>query len=234
MKKTIFTVMVFLLAIGVAYADQDVRNSKHNLSTTAAATSVTRTFFLDSGTDQVCVFCHTPHFAASSPKDMPLWNRYRSGNAPTYTLYSSATMDTTPGQPTGVSAACLSCHDGTVAFDSLVNYPGSGLGTSGTPPTSWSWNSTNIINGSASAYIGTDLGNDHPISMTYPTTTQDPAFYAPASGKVGGKLPLYGSGTDQVECGSCHDPHQSGVTGNPTFLRMSNSGSALCLTCHKK
>lgn len=34
-----------------------------------------------------------------------------------------------------------------------------------------------------------------------------------------------------VECASCHDPH---VSANPTFLRRSNVGSALCLTCHTK
>jgi predicted CXXCH cytochrome family protein len=34
-----------------------------------------------------------------------------------------------------------------------------------------------------------------------------------------------------VECASCHDPHTS---DNPTFLRISNSGSAVCLACHIK
>lgn len=45
-----------------------------------------------------------------------------------------------------------------------------------------------------------------------------------------------GSGTtlngDQpyVECASCHDPHSE----NPTFLRIANTGSAVCLACHTK
>ena len=34
-----------------------------------------------------------------------------------------------------------------------------------------------------------------------------------------------------VECASCHDPHTS---DNPTFLRISNAGSAVCLACHVK
>jgi predicted CXXCH cytochrome family protein len=34
-----------------------------------------------------------------------------------------------------------------------------------------------------------------------------------------------------VECASCHDPHTS---VNPTFLRTSNAGSAVCLACHVK
>jgi predicted CXXCH cytochrome family protein len=33
-----------------------------------------------------------------------------------------------------------------------------------------------------------------------------------------------------VECASCHDPH----TSNSTFLRISNAGSAVCLSCHVK
>ncbi len=34
-----------------------------------------------------------------------------------------------------------------------------------------------------------------------------------------------------VECASCHDPHTSAA---PTFLRISNAGSAVCLACHTK
>ncbi|MCB1743282.1 MAG: hypothetical protein KDK91_23100 [Gammaproteobacteria bacterium] len=33
-----------------------------------------------------------------------------------------------------------------------------------------------------------------------------------------------------VECASCHDPH----TNNDTFLRIDNTGSAVCLACHVK
>jgi len=43
----------------------------------------------------------------------------------------------------------------------------------------------------------------------------------------------FGTGTSlwpSVECGSCHDPHSS----NATFLRMANTGSGVCLTCHNK
>ena len=35
----------------------------------------------------------------------------------------------------------------------------------------------------------------------------------------------------EVECGSCHNPHN---TSFPPFLRVSNSGSNLCKTCHIK
>jgi len=52
-----------------------------------------------------------------------------------------------------------------------------------------------------------------------------------ALANVGGAV--IGGGTDQpyVECASCHDPH---TDENPTFLRISNTGSAVCLACHIK
>ncbi len=34
-----------------------------------------------------------------------------------------------------------------------------------------------------------------------------------------------------VECASCHDPH---TDAQPTFLRIANVGSAVCLACHTK
>jgi hypothetical protein len=58
----------------------------------------------------------------------PLWNR----NIPlssSYTPYGSPNFDASgidPGKPKGVSLACLSCHDGTIAVDALINAPGSG------------------------------------------------------------------------------------------------------------
>lgn len=77
--------------------------------------------------------------------------------------------------------------------------------------------------------LGSDLRNDHPISVTY-DASRDPAFVAPVSGAVNG-LPLYGSGKNQVECASCHNVHDN---ANAPFLRVSNGGSALCLKCHIK
>ena len=37
-----------------------------------------------------------------------------------------------------------------------------------------------------------------------------------------------------VECASCHDPHVEETATRKTFLRIANTGSALCLTCHNK
>jgi len=42
--------------------------------------------------------------------------------------------------------------------------------------------------------------------------------------------PIAGGPQPFVECASCHDPHSNNVT----FLRVVNTGSAVCLTCHNK
>lgn len=123
--------------------------------------------------------------------------------AANFTMYDSPSMDMrVASQPQGVSAVCLSCHDGAGAGDNSDQSFGSSHG---------------------------DLQNSHPISVTYnPSRDQD--FFVAVNGRVN-SLPLYGQGRDQVECATCHDPH-----GNhrDAMLRMSNDGSALCLTCHNK
>lgn len=131
-------------------------------------------------------------------------------------MYSSPSLDMTiAGSPAGVSLACLSCHDGTVAADQLLNFPsgvnaGQGIFSLGNS-------------------LGTDLSNDHPISLTY-NAAQDVDFVAPVNSQVNG-LQLFGAGGDQVECGTCYSVHDN---TNEPFLRMSNAGSALCLACHVK
>ncbi len=163
------------------------------------------------GTTQICVFCHTPHNAVT-PQLIPLWNH--ASTTSTFTLYSSVsgTLNATLAQPAGVSKACLSCHDGTVAIDSYGSRTGS----------------TNM---SGSEKLGTDLSNDHPVSFTYDAAlaTADGGLVTPASAlKVVDGIPLY---TAKVECASCHNVHDN-TNGN--FLRNTNAGSALCLKCHTK
>ena len=223
MKKILTVGLIILLAIGASYIvyASNVANTKHNLSTNGGPAN--RTYFLESGTnaDEVCVFCHTPH--SGDQTTGPLWNR--NYTAPSFNMYNSSTLDMTiEGSPVTISLACLSCHDGTTAFDSLLNFPSASDGSD------WVWNSSNKIQSTDTSFMGTDLSNDHPISITYdPTVTPDPTEWntANAQNYVNG-IPLFDG---RVECGSCHNPHddQFGV-----FLRASNSGSALCLKCHIK
>ena len=216
-----------LMLSGSAFAADNVTNSKHNLSSSGATYG--NTIYTTDGTDEVCVFCHTPHHGDKAGTGVALWNR--AATAATFTMYSTSTIDMTiSAQPQGVSLACLSCHDGTVAFDNLYNGPGAGDYNGNVWARGWTWTgSVNTMAGSASANVGMDLSNDHPISVTYDATL-DTAFQS-TSAVTGAGLALYGSGSDQVECGSCHNPHNS--TYAP-FLRINNQASSLCLACHIK
>lgn len=188
-----------------------VSGTPHDLTSFTAA---------NDGTEQICVYCHTPHNGAQGGggvyDGIPLWNRQASVGtiAPAaFTLYTSPTMDNATGAPTGVSLGCLSCHDGVSALDSLiVTTQATAFLTPGT------------VMPAGAAVLGNDLRNDHPVSMTY-------AGGLPADWVATPALPLYGVGGDQVECGSCHNPHDN---TNTKFQRISNDNSALCTSCHVK
>ncbi|MBI2840652.1 MAG: hypothetical protein HYX75_20235 [Acidobacteria bacterium] len=193
---------------------------------------------------EVCVYCHTPHSAGI---DAPLWNR----QLPTgpFQLYASTTMDTVVGQLSGYSLACLSCHDGTIAVDAIINAPGPGpnlggpwygktpgwrhyrMSTDGPGTCGWECHHEGFDYGhdARMSYMGTDMRNDHPVSMTYPTPAQDPDFIAPPDPQKGfADLPLFNG---KVECPTCHNVHDPGIK---PFLRKSNADSSLCGTCHVK
>jgi hypothetical protein len=124
-------------------------------------------------TAEVCVFCHTPHGGDVSAS-VPLWNRSLGLSTGSYTRYSSlgtTTFDAEEAPIGSVTIACLSCHDGTQAIDSVLNAPGSG-GWTGTAARI----GTNFVGTDQSAGVlatgivqnlGTDLSNDHPVSMQY-------------------------------------------------------------------
>lgn len=205
---------------GAARAQDNVVASKHNISQRAVDNPTELTDY-----GEVCVYCHTPHGGQQST-NAPLWNR-AFGSGP-YTMYDqawSSTIDmTVEAQPVGVSLACLSCHDGTIGLDVITNRPNA---TSGTAPIGTTMPAEDAPN-QFFANLGTNLRNDHPISITY-STAADPAFNAPdVNNKINGELPLY---SGRVECGTCHNPHN---TTNEPFLRKSNGASSLCTTCHVK
>jgi len=175
------------------------------------------------GTNEICIFCHTPH-NAKSPQLAPLWNH--ASTTATYTLYSSPTMDRTPLQPRNSSKHCLSCHDGTVAIDSYGSRTGTNLmpGIPGTP---------------GSPNMGTDLSDDHPVSVqwshqtctsgTMPCCTLECHTSLDPDG-----MPFYGtSGNRYLECATCHEPHNK-YDANQKMLRRPLAGSDICLTCHGK
>lgn len=295
-----------LLALG-ARADVDlttkftnvgsVANTRHNLTQRppqnpdGLTNQIMNPYRNDYG--EVCVYCHTPH-GANTTINAPLWNRTNASTSyQVYNLLGSQASGNTVNQPGASSLTCLSCHDGTVAIDSIINMPGSGR-YSAPQQTGQNdgflnaqWNNPVDSNGGggpdATAHmnlsgcmachspgslvgagatdftvfnLGTDLRNDHPVGIKYPTTGPGVDFNAPTTtvntvrffdtngnGRPDkNEIRLYGaSGDFQVECASCHDPHGvgpgpggSGSPFNKTFLRTSNAGSAVCLTCHVK
>jgi len=221
-NNNVFLTVVSLTAIavmvaGVAFAQDNVAITLHNLSVSSGGDDQGLPL-QDYG--EICVYCHTPHGGDISA---PLWNR--SFSVASYQMYTSPTIDMTfDAQPTGVSLACLSCHDGTIGLDVITNPPNTFTGTvPGTTP------GTNTMP-AGFALLGTDLRNDHPISVTYDNAL-DPMFNSKASVTSAG-LRLFGDGTtDKVQCASCHNPHDN---TNEPFLRISNASSALCNTCHIK
>jgi len=255
-----------LLMVSWGVQAQGIVGSQHDLTATGSGQSTTAV------TDQVCVFCHTPH-GSDTTAAVPLWNKTLPDPA-TYQRYSelqTATFDSLEAPVGSVSLACLSCHDGSQAMDVVLNAPGTGMGSGRIDPTMLAMTGTPV------PMLGTDLRDDHPISMqyggggatnldadgTFAGTLGDPDFTFPEKATIN-SVPMWwvdspvgaaatrektdmllytgaavgGSGASEpfVECGSCHDPHNS-ATGGPaqvSFLRINQTASQICTTCHIK
>ena len=263
------------LASGVAMAG--ISNTKHNL--TFSGPGPNRLDNTPTNTQEICVFCHTPH-GSNTDASAPLWNK----NIPDpsgYSVYSTANSSTIDGSTLtvgSVSAACLSCHDGTQAMDNMINQPGSG-GTNTNLTFNWDTSLGGTPNGimgtTTIAMLGQDLTNDHPIGIEYcgggltgsgstvNGTCADTDFFVPATRVINTQQVFYvntAGGTDErektdiilytrdftgvggdpnapsVECASCHDPHveSKDAATQVSFLRVSQAGSGVCLSCHNK
>lgn len=196
--------MALLLWGGSAAQAASIVASKHNLSATGPGTIKAAT------ESEICVFCHVPHNAKAAG---PLWNRDQPAGP--YTPYTSSTRKiTVPGQPTGASLLCLSCHDGTIALGKV---------SSRATAITMAGGKTNFAPGDP-GYLGTDLSDDHPVSFLYTSVLSNPELRSP-SGNV--KLDAGG----QMQCTACHSPHDD---ANGKFLVVNNIQSALCTNCHQK
>ena len=247
MNKSFISAVLLVLSFGLqssAFAARESRisSTKHNLSSSGPGTTKSST------ETQICVFCHTPHGADIGPSAgpqssvgaVPLWNKTLSGA--TYTPYSSSSLDAisvqgaSAGQPLGGSKLCLSCHDGVMALGSVRVLRGQaaviGGGTGVTMPAG-SFGATSGF----TRLVGTDLTNDHPVSITYNVLLADrdgelrvPTMTTGSSGQVLNRIgnavgprqqresqqsykplmPLDTTGASsagQVQCTTCHDPH---------------------------
>ncbi len=220
MQKWVITLLTLLIpAFSTLFAD--IKDSHHDFSGRSWSNG------------EICLPCHTPHDANMDVPNAPLWNHQTT--QATFQIYQTSTIDAAIGQPNGVSKLCLSCHDGTVAIE---NHSGKTDGT------------TYATFGN----LTTNLSDDHPISFIYNSALaqldgglNDPSTTLTGLGGTIEQDLLYNG---RLECSSCHDPHISrntqGCSGchnvhagdgqmtKTLSLRISNDGSQLCLTCHKK
>jgi predicted CXXCH cytochrome family protein len=239
MKK----VLVALTAVAVmsvavsAMGATSIVNSRHNLGSGNNAMNGAFT----GATTQVCVYCHTPHNALEK---RALWNRqaptsnfvnYTSGiNKAATSWYAggSALWRMKAGSP---SLMCMSCHDGVTTMNALHR-----------PPVDASASTAVMVNiAPRQSLLGTDLTNDHPVSMVYQTAVTNavdnnggatlraanPGTLYVQNGFKRLQLSKSTGDGDTIECSSCHNVHDD--TYRP-FLRVSNDNSALCLVCHIK
>ncbi len=182
-----------------------------------------------------CLSCHDGTTAVDSIINMPGSGRHQASQQTAEDTAFLNSWNNSRGPDATVHARmsateCLSCHS-----------PGSFVGAGATDFTVFA--------------LGTDLRNDHPVGIRFPspagpgTDFKDPPrkelrlAYFDTNGNSraeSNEIRMYNTGDGyEVECASCHDPHgvPSGGPGsvfNATFLRISNTGSAVCLTCHSK
>ncbi|MBI2413614.1 MAG: hypothetical protein HYV24_10450 [Deltaproteobacteria bacterium] len=169
-------------------AASGIAGSRHNLGSMGKVIRTT-------ATTEICVFCHTPHHANTANGLKPMWNRGTS--APTsYTAYGATIGGTTVSNTDigSTSLACLSCHDGVMTFDNIVNAPGKGGVVNGgsdrgwlfampfvnefIPPATYNhkfdtsdpWTCVvchGVSRPAERLSLGMDLSNDHPVSVAY-------------------------------------------------------------------
>ncbi|HET9579619.1 MAG TPA: hypothetical protein VFP44_17430 [Usitatibacter sp.] len=235
-------------------AQAGIANTKHNLGAKGTGAN----HLAAGGTDEICVFCHTPH-AADNSAPAPLWNK-KLPDGTGYTTYANLGSSTIDGKILNVgsiSLACLSCHDGTQAMDNVINSPGSGgyaADGGGAAGQNWSWAGSLRVDGDGKlinatdtlAMLGTDLSNDHPIGIQYcgggQTTTQingacvDPDFVAPTTRNINGKQVWWvdtsvgTAGREKTDMILYTRDFNTAVTGQPA-----NAGigpSVECGSCH--
>lgn len=198
--------------------------------------------------EEVCVFCHTPTLGAgqvgrSTSAAKPEWQLSLAGDH-SYVIYDDIGRLQFGDKPAvgSQSIACLSCHDATQALSvvsAATDHP------FGIPYRGFSRGRERLSGEKVDS-------KDTPSKAAVHLKALD-EFRVPSQGWVDNRavwwvssnglsaqrnrtdLPLYArqgaaGEVPYVECSSCHDPH----IANKLFLRVSNEGSRLCLTCHDK
>lgn len=175
-KSVIATAVMGVAMVAAGSAVAGIANTKHNLGSAGNGPNKV------SDTGEICVFCHTPH-GGDTGAPVPLWNkRLTTATFTTYDQLGTSTLDAAITTIGSVTLACLTCHDGTQALDNIRNAPGSGgfdATGGGVNGLTWTWAGggtltpegrmqNSVDTGGTNIYaIGTDLRNDHPVSVQY-------------------------------------------------------------------
>jgi len=260
MFRTVFFFLATLacMSAGVSFAfdlgdPTNGPNNKHNLSNQSNNT-VKAQPLNNNGTDQICIFCHTPH---SATPDSPLWSRPdpASSNFPIYgnplviagslgnnpaTQRANSQYNTAALYPNGASRMCLSCHDGVTAI---------GLLSDGTTINMLTGTKLVDFPSAAAAIIGedsttnSDLSTSHPVSFVYDTNVlADLVGYNSAGYGAGSYVLPDGTvdtpldGQNRMQCTTCHDPHDDTRDATtPPFWRQTgaNAYDDVCDACHR-
>lgn len=224
--------------------DDPILGSKHDftgLNDRAGVVAMSGVAFADYGYS--CVYCHIPPEAEGSnvKGSVPGWNRL-SSNPESFNLFDSHTLDERSSGINPISLLCLSCHDGTQAIDMVATRPASysaetdkslhmAMGIQDDIEHCGKCHNGQIAHDISVKVLGTDLRNDHPISMRYAGLGwKDPDFRYPdnddeLTGFKNG-VKLYNG---YVECATCHDVHDPSKE-----LLLRKDAEYLCITCHMK
>lgn len=239
MKRRILMTLAAVAVVGAAsYASAatGIKGTPHDLSFTTPGASQT---------DQVCVFCHTPHNAVQA---VPLWNRNASTNlAGSFKLYTSSQTFNMKPSPSrngftsdSISLFCMSCHDGSPLGGSMIGAEPAGVSNNALIPNFGASPTAATGIGAKTTNFGTDLTKSHPVNFVY-DSTKDSGIVANATLLAKNRFPLFKAlgVANNLECASCHAVHGEKNALNPAnnypkFLRSTMAGSALCLACHIK
>lgn len=220
----------------------DIRATLHNLARNRSKVEA----------DEVCVFCHTPQLppgleGGSGVVMQPAWQ-------PSLKNHDFMMFDDIGRKQFGKMAvgsqsiACLSCHDSNQAFQvtgGMADHP-FGIPYRGflrrqgrnQPVAEDTSEQKDKDDGPSRVARFLKFADDFRLPSRG-TVENRGVWWVSATGisavRTRSDLPLYArqsedGETPYVECSSCHDPH----VARPLFLRVSNEGSKLCLTCHDK
>jgi predicted CXXCH cytochrome family protein len=248
--------LCFALLAGQTPARADIRDTKHNLTGRAAGGAQgADSAAMRRAEREVCVFCHTPSLdEAGANRDRvvtPQWQRSVEATFAFELWDDIGRADTGTGGAIGsVSMACLSCHDDVQAFgvapgtgsDHPFGVPYRGIDRGGEKASDY--RKRLLIAQEAPVQVGLNIRDEEEFRPARTGTINRRQIWWTSVTDTGQRtkndLPLYprriaeGAGNYAVvpfiECTSCHDPHST----REVFLRTSNEGSRLCLTCHVK